>query len=307
MTRACIIVASHISKSYRLKYLCESLQSLIEQTVIVPIFLSISFDNELVLNVYHKIMEKNGLSNNANITIYERNTKTSQFRHIFNVFESIKSDNDYIMFCDDDDSYVNNRVELFINAIEGSLLVMDKQKKFVGVYERKNKKSHSDEYKEYWSYCISSIYMQEFFTKINKGSFDKFIDYDIFDVLFASYIRFMDSSHVFVSYQLKLYNYRKNTRDSITANMINKSNKIDTASTFNEFIHNNIIGIKHNILLKNAMGRNYDIDCVLKDAFCKDFLCPNLIMSISPDMVNEINTYYHEIRHLVTYMNIYQK
>lgn len=199
MTRTCIIVASHISKAYRLKYLCECLQSLVEQTVIVPIYVSISFENDLVKNVYHKVMINNGLLNNKNITIFGRKDKTSQFRHIFNVFEYIKNDFEYVMFCDDDDTYVSNRVELFIIGIEGALSVIENGKKFVGIYEGKNDKTHFDEYKEYWSYCIKSIYIQEFIDKINSGGFDKFVDYDMFDVVFSSYLRFL-------SYPLMLYN-----------------------------------------------------------------------------------------------------
>ena len=308
MTRVCIIVSSHISKSYRLKYLCECLQSLLEQTVIVPIFLSISFENNLVQNVYHKFMEKNGLLDNTNITTFERKTKMSQFRHIFSVFKNIKNDYDYIMFCDDDDTYVNNRVELFIDAIEGSLVVMDSSKKLVGVYEQKNKETHIVKFHEYWSYCISSIFIQQFITKITDGGFDKYVDHDFFDVLFSSYLRFLDSSHVFVSYQLKLYNYRKNTTDSVVANIIN-TKIIDTASTHTGFISDNIDVHKRNIFLHNSQGRDYNIDGVIKDSLSNEnkYLHREIMKKLCPKLVNEINTYYHEIRQLVKYMNIYQK
>jgi hypothetical protein len=308
MTRACIIVASHISKSYRLKYLCECLKSLLEQTVVIPIFLSISFENEIVQTVYKKIMENNGLLNNTNITIYERKTKTSQFRHIFNVFELIKYNYDYIMFCDDDDTYVNNRVELFINAIEGSLLVMDSNKKLVGVYEQKKKETHFERFHEYWSYCIGSIFIEQFITKINEGGFDKYVEHDMFDVLFSSYLRFLDSSHVFVSYQLKLYNYRKNTTDSVVANIIN-TKIIDSASTHTGFIRDNIEIHKQNIFLHNSQGRDYNIDGVVKDLLSNEnkYLHPKIMGKLCPKLVGEINKYYQEIRQLVMYMGICYK
>ena len=306
MTRTCIIVASHISKAYRLKYLCECLQSLVEQTVIIPIYLSISFENDLVKNVYHKIMDKNGLLNNNNITIFEIKDKTSQFRHIFNVFEYIKNDFEYVMFCDDDDTYVNNRVELFINGIEGALSVIEKGKKLVGIYEGKNDKTHIDEYKEYWSYCIKTIYIQEFIVKINSGGFDKFVDHNMFDVIFSSYLRFMDNTHVFVSYPLMLYNYRKNTNDSVTANMQNGQHIDDTTSTFNEFLWSKKDSIKNNIFVKNAMGHDYDIKRVLKDAINGRKTPPNLLQNINTKWIIEINDYYKEIRQLVVFMNIYR-
>ena len=41
---ACIVIASHISNPKRIGHLIECLTSLIQQSVIIPIYLSISFE-----------------------------------------------------------------------------------------------------------------------------------------------------------------------------------------------------------------------------------------------------------------------
>jgi hypothetical protein len=83
-----------------------------------------------------------------------------------------------------------------------------------------------------------------------------------------------------------------------------ESNKIDKASTFNEFNRGNIMGFKHNIFLENAKGNDYNLDSVLKDSLQVRNLHPNLIQSLNPKIVDEINSYYHEIRQLVVFMGI---
>ena len=48
----CILIASHISKGERVCYLKECLNSLINQTMKVPIYVSISFENMYILIFY---------------------------------------------------------------------------------------------------------------------------------------------------------------------------------------------------------------------------------------------------------------
>ena len=50
----CVFIASHISNEKRIKYLKECLNSLINQTVQIHIYLSISFANDELLNFFNK-------------------------------------------------------------------------------------------------------------------------------------------------------------------------------------------------------------------------------------------------------------
>ena len=60
----CIIVPSHINHISRSKLLICCLQSLINQTKKIQIYLSISFETELDKKIFNKLIETNNLLNN---------------------------------------------------------------------------------------------------------------------------------------------------------------------------------------------------------------------------------------------------
>ena len=102
----CIIVPSHINNINRTKLLICCLQSLTNQTNKIPIYLSISFETDLDKTLFNKLIEKNNLLNNRFICIIYQGIQTSQFRNIEKVIDNIKNTYKYVMFCDDDDTYV---------------------------------------------------------------------------------------------------------------------------------------------------------------------------------------------------------
>jgi len=110
----CVIVPSHINNINRTKSLMCCLQSLVNQTRKIQIYLSISFETNLDKTLFNKLIEKNNLLNNIFICIIYQERQTSQFRHIDKVVDIIKDTYEYVMFCDDDDIYEINRVEKFI-------------------------------------------------------------------------------------------------------------------------------------------------------------------------------------------------
>ena len=154
--KTCIIIPSHINNINRTKLLIYCLESLINQTHPIPIYLSISFETELDKKLFYKVIKKTQLYDNLLIHIIYQKKQTSQFRHIDNIVLNIENSYDYVMFCDDDDKYENTRVEKFIIMIKHGINNCPKDKIFVGAYERDLQKgSHSSSFYEYWSYCIN--------------------------------------------------------------------------------------------------------------------------------------------------------
>ena len=103
--KMCVIVPSHINHISRTKSLICCLQSLMNQTNIIPVYLSISFETDLDKTLFNKLFEGKNLLNNKFICVIYQEIKTSKFRHINKVIDSIKKTYKYVMFCDDDDTY----------------------------------------------------------------------------------------------------------------------------------------------------------------------------------------------------------
>lgn len=206
--KTCIIIPSHINHVSRTKMLISCLQSLLNQTFKISIYLSISFETELDKTLFNKFIGKNNLINNLIndlLFIIYREKKTSQFRHIEKVVNKIKDEYNYVMFCDDDDTYENNRVEIFMSLIRNEKIPKDKI--FVGVCEGTKH--------EYWSYCVNVEFITRFMSEIKINNYDYYIDYKMCDMLFMRYLKCLDNKHYFAQTDKKLYNYNK-VENSIT-------------------------------------------------------------------------------------------
>ena len=60
-TKFCIAIGSHIKSNKRINYLLECLESLLNQTVVIPIYLSISFENDEIKAEFTEKMNNIGL------------------------------------------------------------------------------------------------------------------------------------------------------------------------------------------------------------------------------------------------------
>ena len=95
----CILIASHISYEHRIPFLVECLESLVSQSLSVPIYVSMSFENEA-------IKEKTILNVQANpkiascqfIVIVIQDQKTPQMKHFQYLLESINYKHEWVMF-----------------------------------------------------------------------------------------------------------------------------------------------------------------------------------------------------------------
>ena len=266
----CVIIPSHIHHITRSKSLITCLTSLINQTVTIPIFLSISFETQLDEKLFVRLFGKSDLTNYPNIIkIVYRGERTSQFRHIKKTMDIVNRCNfDFIMFCDDDDTYQPMRVEEFTTSINYCYNnCMLNGKKLAGMYEVINMDmdcSHLIRIHEYWKYCVHISILNNFFHTIEHNNGDNYIDNKFCDVLFADYLRQLDERHIFIKCAKNYYNYNKHS-ESITAtiqkNKIAKKkfriNNIDLIEDLNRLIQ-----INYSILIDNII--------FLKFVYCKD-------------------------------------
>jgi hypothetical protein len=299
----CIIVPSHINNINRTKLFICCIQSLINQTEPIPIYLSVSFETELDKTLFDRLVKKINLFDDTIIHIIFREKKTSQFRHIEKVIDIIKDNYKYVMFCDDDDTYENDRVKSFINMIKCGHNSCPEDKIFVGVYEMTNSESHSTRFYEYWSYCINVNFIINFINIIKINNYDYVIDNKFCDVLFSTYLRHLDNKHLFVSIDEKLYNYNRNvysiTIKTLKQNEINhKKAKINERNfeTFirglNEHIEENINDVKDNILLLCSTKMSFEN--ILKKLLEENYEFKNNINNTIEKIKNE----YDDIKYL---------
>jgi hypothetical protein len=302
----CIVVPSHINNIKRTKLLICCLQSLINQTHKIQIYLSISFETELDRTLFTKLIEKNNLLNNILICIIYQERQTSQFRHIEKVVDNIKNVYKYIMFCDDDDTYEMDRVEKFKIMTEHGYTNCPKDKIFVGAYERDLQKgSHSSSFYEYWSYCVNIEFIINFINIIKLNNYDYYIDNKMCDVLFSTYLRYLDNKHIFVSINEKLYNYNRNEysitkkiakQNNINNNIIKKkeSNFEIFIQDLNECLEKNIETIKNNIFVIYSM-RKVSFENMLNELLKENYKYKN---KINKKILEKIKFEYDNMEYL---------
>jgi hypothetical protein len=144
-SEACIIIASHISNPKRIDHLSECLHSLLNQTCPIAIYLSISFENENLQQTFAEIFSKTPEFSSPFMYLLIKPTKTPQMRHMYELLPLIEKSHNWIMFCDDDDTYEPTRVETFLKNIASCLRTVKTQmpdKRFIGVYESTFGKDH---------------------------------------------------------------------------------------------------------------------------------------------------------------------
>ena len=264
----CVVIASHISKEKRIEYLIECLQSLINQDVVIPIYLSISFGSiqlhNLTLNTIYRTIQHEFLF------IYVRPEKTPQMRHIYYLYQEVLKNHKWIMFCDDDDTYNRQRtikimsyISHFSNQIEH----------LAGLYESTFGKNHKEQRHEYWMYCVNYNILQQFYETVS--NYPNIMDNTCCDVLFGEFIRRLKYEKIFIQMKEKYYNYRiENNEDSVTGFIQSKqsnyrnvlqppsilSNEFEKhVISFNEFFSDNLHIYLHDTYLRTLVGTPFDL------------------------------------------------
>lgn len=287
----CIFVASHITKQERIPLLVECLESLINQKMSITIYVSISFDNEVLMKeAFKNITENQCTKNCAFLNILVRENKCSQMHHFEMLCKEMDNCHKWIMFCDDDDKYLPDRtfkigeqIVLHEDYVKNSLLSV------AGVYESTFEKDHREHGHEYWNYCIRKDILTHFFQKIEKNI--NIIDHPCCDVLLSAYLRRKDNKWLFGRLKEKQYVYRENNNDeSITHFITSQQNKYTNTSTppvkdsnewdkyisdFNDFLNENMHAFMHDLFVL-SIG-NIEFDAFLKREFLANYEILNYV------------------------------
>lgn len=304
----CVVIASHVSNPKRIPYLMECLTSLSRQTHPVFIYLSISFNDEFLLELFNQSIL--GIQQPEKISIYIREHKTPQMRHMALLLPEIeKNGHEWIMFSDDDDTYEDTRVEVITKSIlEAKQHCLVIGKSLAGIYESTFEKTHQEHRHEYWCYCIHIDIYRKFFDKIVKH--DDVLDHQCCDIIFGEYFRRIGEPWVFGRITNKLYNYRVvENADSVTGviqnlqkNEIRKANPpswddgnamVDYVLEFNRYLHENIHVYLHDTYLRTVVGIEFN-DMMLKE-FTLDY---PLLQYVDICHIEKIHAYWQRLREI---------
>lgn len=211
------MMASHFHYNHQSKLIKKSLDSLLEQTIMPDIYISLSFDNKYKKDIKY-IIQKYGTRPNINFKLSKE--KKYQMEHLF-ILNSIiiKDKYDLFMFCDDDDTYNNQRIEYFIKMYEKCL--NDNIPNFGGVREiYKSDKNPLLTMPEYWAYGIHPDVISHFFSFFKEQRYMYLLKHKFADMYFRNYLRkntkylnWCCISEEDIGY--KLYNYNINNPNSI--------------------------------------------------------------------------------------------
>jgi hypothetical protein len=303
----CILIASHISNSKRIGYLKECIESLLKQSVIIQIYLSISFENQVLKDEFEIV--KRNVENNNDINIFIRDEKTPQMRHYYLLLETIKNKHKWIMFCDDDDTYKIDRVE---NIIKSVYIVEEKTKNettsiFSGLYESHCEKDHREHRHEYWCYCVNKIILDRFYSCIKE--YPDIIDNKCCDILFGEYMRRLGQGFFFARLDSRLYNYRvEENQDSITGVIQSKQNFYTRSKQhpplgdpqlpeyildWNDYLYEHLDAYLHDVFLRTIVGCN--IEYILQAEFRNDYELLKYVDDCHIEKIRNKYEYWREV------------
>jgi len=301
----CILLASHISYEHRIPFLVECLESLVKQSLSVPIYVSMSFENrELQEKTVLNVESQETILNCPFIKIVCQPKKTPQMIHFQYLLEAIGYKHDWIMFCDDDDTYHEDRSLNFAYQIQQAKQNPVDGCKLIGLYEGVTEKTHREQRQEYWTYCVHKDTIKSFFEKL-KG-YPAILADKCCDVLFAEYLRRSSPEQYFIQLKKSFYNYRVEDNDtSITGNI--QKNKIlyeefqepptedENRKTYiekwNKYIEENKGVYIHDVYLRTLVG--LDFETILKAEFLQNY---ELIEEMDSEFIDYLHNWHNEIK-----------
>jgi len=301
----CILIASHISNPKRIGYLKECLESLLNQTIIIPVYLSISFETPF-LQEFFKISLEN-IEKNPLINIVIKEEKTAQMKHYYELLNVLDSNHEWIMFCDDDDTYKTDRVENIIKSVyqlEQNIKETENNK-FIGLYESHCEKDHREHRHEYWCYCIHRLIIERFYDRIRE--YPDIIDNKCCDILFGEYLRRLGTNFIFARLDMRLYNYRvEENQDSITGVIQSKQGFYtrfkqhppigdpqlpDYILDWNDYLYEHLDAYLHDVFLRTVVGCN--MEYILQSEFRNDY---ELLQYVDECHVEKMRKFHEYLR-----------
>ena len=307
---ACIIIASHISNKKRISYLMECLNSLLRQSIPIAIYLSISFETIELQRLFGLVYSEQKHLHHDLLYIWIKQVKTPQMRHMEQLLPVLEENKkQWIMFCDDDDTYEPNRVLVILQTIVNCLEqirhhgISMENKKLAGVYESTFGKQHKEQRHEFWCYCVHVSIMQRFMRILRQYS--DILDHKCCDVLFGEYLRRLNDDHLYGSITTKYYNYRvDNNSDSITGEIqqkmrhvripkygVTNMNREECAKDLNEYLVNEGKIYFHDTYLRTIIGNGFDD--ILKNEFKTEY---EILDLVDQGYMGELRAYHERLR-----------
>lgn len=314
-----VFIGSHISSVKRIAFLSETINSLIKQTKPAGIYISISFENKDLEEIFKKNIMRSPLVNTFSsfysFYYFIRDEKTPQMKHLEFICSQLRRTiyhplPQWILFSDDDDTHVEDRVERFAKQIELceadlNKAVMDPDR-LVGLYESHDFGiNHKHQRHEYWCYCVRFSLLCEFFKKLEP--YPDVIENKCCDIVFGEFLRRRKSSDLFSYIDAKMYNYRReNNTDSVTGRIISKTDVklrtpnppsmdcneiVDYIMEFNDYLHENIEIYMHDTFLRTVVGSQFDD--ILRAEFLADYALLNYVDVCHKD---KLRVYHEHLR-----------
>lgn len=318
-----VFIGSHISSVKRIEFLTETIYSLIKQTIPVGIYISISFDSKELEEIFKlKIAQSQMVMSYSSFYAFFyfiRKEKTPQMKHLNLLCNQLRGSMyhplpEWILFSDDDDTYVENRVETFSKQIElcehDIIQAKADPLRLVGLYETHDfGLNHKKQRHEYWCYCVRFSLLSDFFDKLS--SYPDVIENKCCDIVFGEFLRRKKSTDLFSFIEGKFYNYRReNNTDSITGVIMTKKGvKIRTANPpssedvaivdyiieLNDYLNvkENLDIYFHDTFLRTVVGCEFDD--ILKSEFLADY---PLLEYTDICHVEKLRVYYDWLRQI---------
>jgi len=304
---ACIMIASHVSNEKRIDHLFECLTSLLNQTVIIPIYLSISFKTKELHCLFASRYSNHPPFHTPTLSVVVHTTKTPQMRHMAELIPHLLAKHTWIMFCDDDDIYDEKRVEILLQTIiqckqQQETLYPNKQ--FAGVYESTFGKTHREQRHEFWCYCVQVRLLAAFLEKVTP--YPDVLDHHCCDVFFGEYLRRLHSDYLFGTVTMPLYHYRvADNSDSVTGVIQAKHRTVRKpleityatihacAADLNAYLDVELDIYIHDTYLRTIVGN--DFETILKNEFKSEI---QLLHLIDPKHLARLLDYHQQLRAL---------
>ena len=218
MTKSCILICSHLYYQGQADYLENCISSLLNQTVVSDIYISISFENLEYSNSFEKMKEK--YLDNCFVNMIMSDQRKFQMEHL-HLLVKYTDGYDLVFFADDDDTYEKNRVEdltdSYMSAVRDAPFEVD------GVWEYYGYEMIDDMLPEFWSYGIKPKILRKFFDKIERSNNLELLKCKFADIYLRRFLRLKKNGRFRFGYAAifydredqMMYNYNHDNVDSI--------------------------------------------------------------------------------------------
>jgi hypothetical protein len=257
-----IIVPCHIKYNLQFTYLVKCLLSLQNQTHKAIIVVGISFANKEEYLFFKDVVFP--IFKNKVIFIVQKE-QTYQMIHIYRCLQKLQSC-DLVMFCDDDDYFIPNRVETFVNL---------KQENTNSKIIREIIPGHNEE-SEYWCYglepCVLNIFYERSKTNMH------FLRHKFGDMYLRNFLLHTQNYGDILTFTTKspLYVYNTENENSIIRTIKRKREKLEKEGQvdYAELIDQYLLTIINNDSNKNRLMKEKQL---INDEIIHDFLKENEI------------------------------